>query len=192
MLKSFFSFILFGCLAYGQASSSSTIEARRARLAAHAGIQGLSAGGVSLRERLKTSKTGSVVDVVRSDVMMLSRPSATTFDEWLASKKCDTDFVVHGVINRALSGLTADEKAVFTEFEFDLKDTLYVKEGHQPTSPVVIIKPGGAIKLPEGLAVTIFDKYSDLHLGQEYILFLRAAKVVADAYFLNESAGLAF
>jgi hypothetical protein len=110
-----------------------------------------------------------------------------TLDERLALKKCDTDLAVHGIIVGGLSSLTADEKSVFTEYELEVKDTLWVREGHQPRLPVVIIKPGGSMKLPEGLVTTIFDQLSEVHLSREYILFLRAPKTPSDAYYLNDA-----
>jgi len=105
----------------------------------------------------------------------------------LALKKCDTDLVVHGIIVGGLSSLTADEKSVFTEYEVEVKHTRWVREGHQPRLPVVIIKPGGSLKLPEGLVTTVFDQLSDVHLGREYLLFLRAPKTPTDAYYLNDA-----
>jgi hypothetical protein len=116
------------------------------------------------------------VDVVHFDSAVDTRPYPTNLYEWLASKKCDADFVVHGVIARGPSSLMRDEKAVFTEFEVDVADTLYIKPGHRPRVPVVIIKRGGSVKLPEGLVTTVIDQLSDLHLRREYVLFLRAPK----------------
>ena len=126
------------------------------------------------------------MDVVHFDSAVDTRPYPTNLYEWLASKKCDADFVVHGVIARGPSSLMRDEKAVFTEFEVDVADTLYIKPGHRPRVPVVIIKRGGSVKLPEGLVTTVIDQLSDLHLRREYVLFLRAPKNATDACLLDE------
>jgi hypothetical protein len=76
---------------------------------------------MSLRQRVKASKTGTVTDVPYPDDMADSRRPPTTIDEWLTAKKCTTDVVVDGLVSSGVSSLTTDETAVFTELEIQLE-----------------------------------------------------------------------
>lgn len=193
--------LLLACLSHAEQPppepSNPTTEDERNHANAHAKLRSLNSMSTrDLRSAVAASSNHHVVTEPGQPLGGGSPNPPKTGQEWIERMTCKSDLVVLGRVTKQISNLSENGGIVFSDYYFQVTETLFSKTGSKWTR-VVVVLPGGRVETPGGVIETRFAGLHGIPVGGPpfHLLFLRQiknAEIPNDSFHLADLAGSFF
>jgi hypothetical protein len=175
--RTIFGLLVIACFSYGHqppTPSKPTTDDERYHATLHAKLRSINAfSGLDLKAQLAASPAHHVITYLETPMLVESPNPPKTAAEWVQYLTCQSNLVVLGYVTKQVSSLSENTGIVFSDYYFQVNETLFTRLPTKMTR-VVVVLPGGRVEEPDGIIETRFKALHGIPVGGPpfHLLFL--------------------
>ncbi len=175
--------------------SKPTTDDERNNANLHAKLRAYKGNPHSLTAAVKALPSHHLITYMEVDRAASPNPPKTG-QEYIQAITCKSDLVVLGNVTKQISSLSEDGGAVFSDYYFNVTQTLYSKQNLNQQRVVVVLR-GGRVETPDGIIEVRFKNLHGIPVGGPpfHLLFLKRITqegMPSDSFFLSDLYGAFF